>query len=170
MLLLSKISWISAARPYFASLILSRLHLCFRLFLSDTVMNLLPLRLLWCCTDTPSQCLETNAEKIYNLGVNFAGGYVVGVFYAIVSRPPCFFSQQCKRATVGDVSGTSIICLGTNTAQHPLTHILSLDDVSSNLHLLWWAGSKDGVMVSSHLRTSSLDTSGEWCFRSICWA
>lgn len=51
---------------------------------------------------------KDQCSKSFQLGVSFAGGYVAGVFCAVVSHPAdnlVSFLNNAKGATVGDVSG-----------------------------------------------------------------
>ena len=51
---------------------------------------------------------KDQCSKSLQLGVSFAGGYVAGVFCAVVSHPAdnlVSFLNNAKGATVGDVSG-----------------------------------------------------------------
>lgn len=53
---------------------------------------------------------KEQCSKSLQLGVSFAGGYVAGVFCAIVSHPAdnlVSFLNNAKGATVGDVSSVS---------------------------------------------------------------
>lgn len=57
---------------------------------------------------------KDQCSKPLQLGVSFAGGYVAGVFCAIVSHPAdnlVSFLNNAKGATVGDVSDISLAWL-----------------------------------------------------------
>jgi solute carrier family 25 phosphate transporter 3 len=50
---------------------------------------------------------KSECSKPFQLGISFAGGYIAGVFCAIVSHPAdnlVSFLNNSKGATVGDVS------------------------------------------------------------------
>jgi hypothetical protein len=50
---------------------------------------------------------KSECSKSFQLGISFAGGYIAGVFCAIVSHPAdnlVSFLNNAKGATVGDVS------------------------------------------------------------------
>jgi hypothetical protein len=50
---------------------------------------------------------KSECSKQFQLGISFAGGYIAGVFCAIVSHPAdnlVSFLNNAKGATVGDVS------------------------------------------------------------------
>lgn len=58
---------------------------------------------------------KSECSKPLQLGVSFAGGYVAGVFCAIVSHPAdnlVSFLNNAKGATVGDVSLLFMLCAG----------------------------------------------------------
>lgn len=53
---------------------------------------------------------KSECSKSFQLGISFAGGYIAGVFCAIVSHPAdnlVSFLNNAKGATVGDVSMSS---------------------------------------------------------------
>lgn len=55
---------------------------------------------------------KNECSKPFQLGVSFAGGYVAGVFCAIVSHPAdnlVSFLNNSKGATVGDVSAVLFV-------------------------------------------------------------
>jgi solute carrier family 25 (mitochondrial phosphate transporter), member 3 len=50
---------------------------------------------------------KSECSKSFQLGISFAGGYIAGVFCAIVSHPAdnlVSFLNNAKGATIGDVS------------------------------------------------------------------
>jgi solute carrier family 25 (mitochondrial phosphate transporter), member 3 len=52
---------------------------------------------------------KCECSKPYQLGISFAGGYIAGVFCAVVSHPAdhlVSFLNNAKGATVGDVSSS----------------------------------------------------------------
>jgi solute carrier family 25 (mitochondrial phosphate transporter), member 3 len=56
---------------------------------------------------------KSECSKTTQLGISFAGGYIAGVFCAIVSHPAdnlVSFLNNAKDATVGDVSIYSCFC------------------------------------------------------------
>lgn len=59
---------------------------------------------------------KSECSKTTQLGISFAGGYIAGVFCAIVSHPAdnlVSFLNNAKGATVGDVSIYSSFCIKT---------------------------------------------------------
>jgi solute carrier family 25 phosphate transporter 3 len=57
---------------------------------------------------------KSECSKTTQLGISFAGGYIAGVFCAIVSHPAdnlVSFLNNAKGATVGDVSIYSCFCI-----------------------------------------------------------
>lgn len=66
---------------------------------------------------------KSECSKELQLGISFAGGYVAGVFCAIVSHPAdnlVSFLNNAKGATVGDVSALGqLYCL----LKSPVCHI-----------------------------------------------
>lgn len=83
------------------------------LFLSDTMMKFASFETIvemiykYAIPTPKDQC-----SKSLQLGVSFAGGYVAGVFCAIVSHPAdnlVSFLNNAKGATVGDVSAASCL-------------------------------------------------------------
>ena len=67
---------------------------------------------------------KSECSKGLQLGVSFAGGYVAGVFCAIVSHPAdnlVSFLNNAKGATVGDVS--SVVYSGLMLIRSPLPPI-----------------------------------------------
>jgi len=58
---------------------------------------------------------KSECSKNLQLGVSFAGGYIAGVFCAIVSHPAdnlVSFLNNAQGATVGDVGFQDIFCSG----------------------------------------------------------
>lgn len=59
---------------------------------------------------------KSECSKTTQLGISFAGGYIAGVFCAVVSHPAdnlVSFLNNAKGATVGDVSIYSCFCIKT---------------------------------------------------------
>lgn len=94
-------------------------------FLSDTMMKFASFETIvemlykYAIPTPKDQC-----SKSLQLGVSFAGGYVAGVFCAIVSHPAdnlVSFLNNAKGATVGDVSAADEALLGSRSICHFLT-------------------------------------------------
>lgn len=75
---------------------------------------------------------KDQCSKSMQLGIIFAGGYIAGVFYSIVSQPAdnlVSFLNNAKGATVGDVSNHFLLfpelcCAALFLLKFLLLHIL----------------------------------------------
>jgi hypothetical protein len=89
---------------------------------------------------------KDQCSKSLQLGVSFAGGYVAGVFCAIVSHPAdnlVSFLNNAKGATVGDVSTFSDI-------EFPEKHYFPpLVNVFETLFMFGFAGCEEARCVGS---------------------
>lgn len=122
--------------PFFFSLLLADTMMKFASF--ETIVEML---YKYAIPTPKDQC-----SKTLQLGVSFAGGYVAGVFCAIVSHPAdnlVSFLNNAKGATVGDVSHSCYI--------YVFSWICTFD--SPNLILLmvifWLTGCEEPRVVGS---------------------
>ncbi|GFP82424.1 mitochondrial phosphate carrier protein 3 mitochondrial [Phtheirospermum japonicum] len=78
-------------------------------------------------TSTPSRLQKRNAARPCQLGVSFTGGYIAGVFCAVISHPAdnlVSFLNNAKGATVGDVSCEKARVMGYVHSGSPLRIVM----------------------------------------------